>query len=579
MPIKIAPSAGFCMGVKRAVDMVLDLARHKENGNIYTYGPLIHNPQTVEILKRRGIVSIENEEDLKKLPAGSLVVVRAHGISPVERHRLKELGLKIVDATCPRVGHVQAIIKKFALQNYLVVIFGDRAHPEVRGLLGYAGEKGWVINSLEEVQNIPAHSLICVVSQTTQNHEKYASIVSAIKQRFPHATVFDTICDSTEMRQKEVAELAHEMDMTIIVGGKNSANTRHLATLAARAGKPVHHVETADELPFNEIRKVDNVGISAGASTPNWIIERVIEAIAMTHSRRQNMIHLLYRTWRWAVKTDLFSALGAGILTFTACLWGGIAPSVIFFSVASTYVFSMHTINRFIDREASTIIGSFREEMYRRREKTLLWIAFFSLVTSILLSSLLGFLALSILIALLAGGLLYTVKLLPRRWKFRSLRDIPGSKNVVMALAWATVTAVIPFVSADNSPEGPILPIVFISGLVFLRSIISDLQDIQSDKFIGRETIPVLIGSKLTNRLINVVALILLILLVTSHFVGWTSSLSLFLTPVIFYLWICNWLYVRKPQFSGLNKEGLLELSYYLSGLGTVGWMLWNQLR
>ena len=576
MAIRVAPSAGFCMGVKRAVDLVLDLARKKGGEKIFTYGPLIHNPQTVELLKRRGIIAINNEKELENLPKGALIVIRAHGIPPAERNRLKERGLKIVDATCPRVGKVQGIIKKYALRDYLVVIAGDKAHPEVVGLLGYAGNNGLVIERLEDVETIPVDRPICVVSQTTQNHEKYESLVAAIKARFPEAIVFDTICDSTERRQKEVEELARDMDATVIVGGRNSANTRHLATLAARAGKPVYHVETASELPLNQLKRAENIGISAGASTPNWIIERVIEAISSHRPHRRSLAHFFFSLWTWAIKTDVYSSLGAGLLTWMACALEGIELSFFPFLIAATYVFSMHTINRFIDREASTIIGSFREEVYLRRQRLLLFAAVLSLLVSVSFSALLGYPTLILILVLLAGGLLYTIRLFPPRWKFRSFRDIPGSKNMVMATAWALVTAVIPSLAGETSFLRALIAALFVAGLVFLRSIISDLQDIQSDKFIGRETIPVLIGQKYTTYVINIVSLTLLLLLWISYLATWMPALSLFLSPIIFYLWICNRLYVRKPQFSGLIKEGLLETAYYVAGMITFAWMVWS---
>ncbi|MEW6334416.1 MAG: 4-hydroxy-3-methylbut-2-enyl diphosphate reductase, partial [Thermodesulfobacteriota bacterium] len=208
MRVKLAKTAGFCMGVKRAVDMVLDMAREKDHGIIYTYGPLIHNPQTIELLRRRGIVPIGSLDEIENPPAGTAMIVRAHGISPADRKKIREKGLRIVDATCPKVAHVQAIIRRHAARGYAVLIVGDREHPEVNGLLGFAGEGGAVLGSPEEVEKLPELDKVCVVAQTTQNLEEYAEICNLIRKRFPGAVVFDTICDTTEKRQSEIRTLA-----------------------------------------------------------------------------------------------------------------------------------------------------------------------------------------------------------------------------------------------------------------------------------------------------------------------------------------------------------------------------------
>jgi len=579
MAVKVAPSAGFCMGVKRAVDLVLDLTRFKTEEKIYTYGPLIHNPQTVELLKRRGIVSINDYEELEKLPPGSLLVIRAHGISPEERQGLKKRGLKIVDATCPRVGRVQAIIKKHAHQGYLVVIVGNKTHPEIAGLMGHAGGKGIVISNIGELSKIPPGQRLCVVSQTTQNHAEYEKITEEIKKRYPEAVIFDTICDSTHERQREVAQLAQEMDATIIVGGKNSANTRHLATIAAGAGKPTYHVETADEIPWDNIKQAENIGISAGASTPNWIIERVIDEIMERKTLQKGLKGGLFRLWVWAVKTELYAACGAGILSLVASSLQGIKPSLNHFLLSTFFVFSMHTLNRLIDHRDSTIIGSFREGLYQEYKHFLLILSLLSMAAALFLSSTGGLLPLTLTTLLLASGLLYSIPLFPKGRKFRRLKDIPGSKNLATPLAWGLVAALIPALNENAITPATFVAFFFVSGLSFLRFVISDLQDLQSDKFIGKETLPVLLGPRVTLKIVNLVAFVLVVLPVVAFQMAWTSGLALFLILPVFYLWICSYLYDRKRYYAGLTKEGLLETAYYLAGLGQGIWIWWIHIK
>lgn len=275
MKIKLAKTAGFCMGVKRAVDIALSIAGKKGNERIFTYGPLIHNPQTVDFLCERGIEPID---DLQKVPGG-LIIIRAHGISPSERARIGERRMKIIDATCPRVKHVQSIIRNHSLEDYTILIIGDREHPEVEGLLGYSGGKGYVIGSREDLESLPEMDKVCIVAQTTQSKEDYARIAGEVVAKYPGSLVFETICDSTEKRQTEIKELAAEMDAVLIVGGKNSANTKRLAKIAMGSGKPIFHIETASELRGIPLEKYESIGISAGASTPDWIIREIVEEL------------------------------------------------------------------------------------------------------------------------------------------------------------------------------------------------------------------------------------------------------------------------------------------------------------
>jgi (E)-4-hydroxy-3-methyl-but-2-enyl pyrophosphate reductase len=271
MRVKLAKTAGFCMGVKRAVDMVLDMASDRSHDIIYTYGPLIHNPPTIELLRKRGIVPIGSLDGIDQAPPGAAMIIRAHGISPAERKKIREKGFRIVDATCPKVGHVQAIIKKHAARGFTILIVGDREHPEVNGLLGFAGAAGIVLGSPDELESLPELTKVCVVAQTTQNLEEYTDICNRVRQRFSEAVVFDTICDTTEKRQAEIRALASDTDAVFVVGGQNSANTRRLEKLAKLQGKPAFHIETVEELQKIDIEPYRRIGVSAGASTPNWI--------------------------------------------------------------------------------------------------------------------------------------------------------------------------------------------------------------------------------------------------------------------------------------------------------------------
>jgi len=575
MAVKVAKTAGFCMGVKRAVDIVLEIAQKSSNRKIYTYGPLIHNPQTIDLLKKRGVFPIERIEDIE--PSGdTILIIRAHGISPQERKIIRDKGVTIVDATCPKVAHVQSIIKKHAGRDYTTVIVGDREHPEVNGLLGYAGERGVVLSRENEVENLPDTDRICVVAQTTQNMDEYNKIVAGIRKRFPDAVIFNTICDSTERRQTEVKELAQRADAMIIIGGKNSANTRRLADLSQQEGKPTFHIETVKELPDRAMAAYGNIGVSAGASTPNWIINRVVDTLTELQGKRTGRFAPLMKLWTLTVKTELYSAFGAGCLAYTGMLLQNMVPHPTVILAMVLYVFAMHTLNRFIDREPNAIIGSFREETYRSHEKSYIGAALVSLLVSLFLASTLGPGPFLLLLLISVLGILYNTPILPFRRRLRRLKDLPGSKNLSVALAWAAVGAVFPALTPNGHGLSPAMPVafLFIFAIVFIRSSMSDLLDIQSDRLIGRETIPVVIGEKRTRHLLKAIALPTGLLLSFSYLLGWSSSLALVLIACLFYILICFKLYDRRLEFPGVVLEGLLETIYVITGTASFLWHL-----
>ena len=574
MEIKLAKTAGFCMGVRRAVDTVLDVSQHETGKRIYTYGPLIHNPQTIELLKKRGITAIKSIDEISDRN-NALLVIRAHGIAPDERRKIKESGVKIIDATCPKVGYVQAIIKKHTALDYTVIIAGDREHPEVDGLWGYTEGRGIIVSTVEDAEKLPAMEKVCIVAQTTQDSDHYRRIVQKIQKKSPQAVVFNTICSSTERRQEEIIALASEMDALFVVGGKNSANTRRLADLAEKQNTPTFHIETAEEIKNLDLTPYQSIGVSAGASTPNWIIDQIMDNLTERQGRSHQKMGLLLKIWLWMVKTDFYSALGAGCLALTGMLLQKIPVRFSSIAVASFFVYAMHVLNRLISTRESGLIGSFREKSYLRHKKYFRLAAVASLAIALVLSlanSKLSFLLLFIIS--LAGGL-YNMKILPGNRRFQRLRDIPGSKNFFTAVAWGIATAILPAVSENQTfSAGMAVAFVLTFSLVFIRSAMSDIMDIQSDKLLGRETIPVIIGKEKTQVLLKIILMILLIILLISPTAGWTGPLSLFLVLCVLYIWICFRLCDRRSGLSGATIEGLLETSYIIAGFAVWGWFV-----
>ncbi|MEA2015062.1 MAG: 4-hydroxy-3-methylbut-2-enyl diphosphate reductase [Thermodesulfobacteriota bacterium] len=567
MGIRLAKTAGFCMGVKRAVDIVLDIARHKGDKKVYTYGPLIHNPQTVELLKDRGIVPVNSVDQIRD----GIIVIRAHGISPLERKKIRAKGLEIVDATCPRVASVQAIIKKHAALGYSIIIIGDKKHPEVTSLLGYSSGRGIVISEKEDVASLPQHDRICVVAQTTQDSLRYKEIASEIAHKFPWVMVFDTICDSTEKRQIEIKEMSSEMDGIIIVGGKNSANTQRLATISRECGTRTCHIETVEELDGVDLSECKNIGVSAGASTPNWITESVIDCLTHNRIETGQWKHRgLYNLWIFLVKTDISSAIGAGCLSLTSMMLEGISVGLSNILIAALCVYAIQTINRLQSRSFGRSRGGFREESYIKHRTAYMTFAITSLVLASVFS-LAGGLATFALVGFISfSGLLYNVTVGEKR-----LEDVPGSKTIFTALGWAVVTAMVPQISFNLEITCQmIVAFIFVFILVFSKSMLSDTIDIQSDRLIGRETIPVIMGKTPVRNLLRGILILEGVVLVAPASAGYTSPLSLILLVSVFYIWICMKLCDRNTQFSRVALEGLLGMNYLIAGLSAALWFI-----
>ncbi len=275
--ILVAEHAGFCFGVKRAISLA---ERASKNGDIvYTIGPLIHNPQEVQRLSSMGVVVLTSEENLK---SGDTVIIRSHGIPPQKERELVSKGLKVVDATCPYVKAVHEAVVRLVNEGYFVVLVGEKNHPEVIGTLGYlqeGGGEGTVVESGEDLRGILGREKVGIVAQTTQNEQFFKEVVGEIALWAKEVKVINTICNATSERQEDVYKLAPEVDMMVVVGGKSSGNTRRLYEISKSLNPNSYHVETERELQREWFEGVKRVGITAGASTPDWIIQRVYDRI------------------------------------------------------------------------------------------------------------------------------------------------------------------------------------------------------------------------------------------------------------------------------------------------------------
>ena len=276
MKVIKAKTAGFCFGVKRAVDTVYEQVGKCGGKNIYTYGPIIHNEEVVKDMGQKGVTVLRSEEELDALEEG-IVIIRSHGVEKRIYDKLNARGIGIVDATCPFVKKIHNIVSEQSAQGKYIVIIGNPEHPEVQGIRGWAGERVCVIQNSDDAEKFSPdeNEKICVVSQTTFNYNKFKDLVEIISEKSYYVSVLNTICNATKERQTEAESIAETVDAMIVIGDKHSSNTQKLFEICRKACNNTYYIQTLGDLDLNQLGSVETVGITAGASTPNNIIEEV----------------------------------------------------------------------------------------------------------------------------------------------------------------------------------------------------------------------------------------------------------------------------------------------------------------
>ena len=276
MPVKLAKKTGFCFGVKRAVRMAEEALAKKRP--IYSLGSIIHNRQVVERLSRKGLKVIKSIDQVKK----GVLVISSHGLSPRKQSSIAKRGVDIIDTTCPFVLNAQKIAKRLSDGGYTVVIVGDARHPEVKALVDFAARNVFVVKDRAQARllKLGKSDKVSIISQTTQSKGNFLGVVKAISEKKPkELKVFSTICEDAESRQAHARSLSGEVDLMLVVGGKNSANTKRLLDVCAENSKAAYLIEAADEIDGSWFRPGQSIGITSGASTPDWIVERVVNKV------------------------------------------------------------------------------------------------------------------------------------------------------------------------------------------------------------------------------------------------------------------------------------------------------------
>ncbi len=574
MKVIVAKTAGFCWGVKRAMDAVLE-ASNSGQKNVQTLGPIIHNPQALELIGKRGVAVAESPDQVKN----GTVVIRAHGIPIQDLRGLKERQkageIHIVNATCPEVAKVHNKIKKWSPKGYFTVILGSHGHAESVAHRSFAEHGSKIVANLGEAMELSPEELkkVLVVAQTTFTVKDYGEISEYIRARAEDCILENTICEDTWMRQDEAQHLAQTVDYVIVVGGKASSNTKHLAELARTYGKPVQYIETAAELDLTQFKGNETVGVLAGASTPTWLVDEVVDTMEQLGDAPSRFTRFMFA----AFGTPLLMAVGAGLMTLGVHAWMGLGLSWRYPLITASYLLAMYLLTPYLDPMGLGAKGPGRARFLERNRRILMATALLALAIALATAASFGLRPLLVVLGASLLGLMYKVEvpLGGQRW---SLRSIPGSKDVLVAMALGVVAIAVPVWQHGRSiwpwtwDAKALAALGLVTVLVFARTVIYDIRDMQNDQVLGKETLPILLGKpKAKLVLIALLALGLAGSLWFTFAGPFTSLHPLLVSSVLtvgaayplLYLWYYHERFTTgKPRF-----ELSVELSFYLLGL------------
>ena len=547
--VQVAKSAGFCPGVKKAIDKALELEAAGKKP-IYTLGPLIHNKQVTDALALKNITSIDSLSEVKNKNA--TLVIRAHGITPRFRKELEQSGLALCDATCPLVKHAQDIIGKYAAEGYDTVIIGDADHAEVIGLLGYTDGRGYVAANAGEAAGLPSFKKVNIVAQTTQKESVFEQAAQVITEKAETYVISNTICQPTRQRQSETMEFAKNADLAIVVGGKHSANTARLAEVCRELSPKTLLVEDERELAGTDLKMPQNIFITAGASTPGWVIEDVFKAVTAARGKFYYRPQIIAKNaWSFILKSPVYTSAAAMCLTYAAMKLQGLSvnPLLIFLSMA--FVFSLTGLNRVQIKNAPDT-------------NTKLEIIFCLLVGAAGLAAAFtggkDIFALTLFFWLL--GIMYPFSYY---LKIKKLTSLPGAKDTVTALGWAFVCVFVPaYMQSIVFTKEHYLAVFYVTLLVFIRSVLLGIGAAKKDMMVGKESFYKAHGLRATRFTVvliwSMISAALVILFITGWKVQLVSMLLLVNIYTAFVAVYCN----RRQKPGGALEETLIDGQFYI---------------
>ncbi len=573
MKIKLAKTSGFCIGVKNAVLRIIREI-NSTGENIFIYGPLIHNPQTIDMLSARGLTTINGLENIDDKP----IAIRTHGIPLAEKIEIEKKSKRIINLTCPRVIKVQKIIEEHSAGGYFTIITGDEDHAEVTGLKSYAASGVIVISTPEDIKKIPHADKYVLVSQTTFDKFQFENIKNGLNCKMPDIRVFNTICSSTHDRQDEILkEIKNGTDAVVVIGGKDSANTKRLARICADSKIKTFHIETESELEEDSFGDVKNLLVAAGASTPGWIINNVLEKLEIINTANTNILNrLIKKIFIVIVRTNVISAISAFFVSLFAQKYSAVKSGIYPALISALYVFCALNFAGLSDIDVIKKMSPHKFSLLSGNRRILQLLAFLS--GALYLALVFQFSITTIIIAVIAS-----TAVLPRsvKLKINKSRDIKQNfaharplrlsvreyiysfKNITDTLGWVISAAFIPLsiYGGDMLNASPV--IIFIFCLILMRSSILDLITFQGDFILGRKTMPVLIGALKTGRILLVLSFAALISLALLSYLEKEAYILLYGVNIIFYL-IIIFKIIKKEYLVPVRYEALAEINLLL---------------
>lgn len=535
MKIEMAKHSGFCMGVKNAILKIVDELNSSEE-QILVYGPLIHNPQTIEVLKQRGLVTINSLDEI----AGKQIAIRTHGIPVDENRKIRHEASRTINLTCSRVARVQSIIKKYSSSGYYTIIIGDKEHAEVIGLKSYASAGVTVVSEAKDINDIPHGRKYIVVSQTTHERNEFEAIVNVIINMYKDVLIIDTICDSTRLRQDDVKDgILKGIDTLVVVGGKNSANTTRLAKIGVDNGIHTVHIETDDELNNEDFYNSKYVLVTAGASTPGWIINNVLEKLYyIKYSQSNFLIKSLKLTFEFLVRSNIVSALASAIMVFIAQKYAEIKTEYNYGLISFLYIFIMYSVNNYLDKDFLAKSNSYKYKIYKKYGRYFLLSSIIFMMLSIFICyKTKPILSLLILFPYFLGVIYSTslVKKMVRCLGYVLIEKIYNTK-VVTGLGWLVVILLLPYFY-HGVPFLKYLSLgMYFFTFIFLRQMVIDMVAFQGDLILGRETLPTWLGIKRSSLIAYIMTILGSLNLFAVIIYYDMLKFSPLLIPLVFYM-------------------------------------------
>ena len=562
MKIEMAKHSGFCMGVRKAVLRIVNELNSSDD-KIYMHGSLIHNPQTIEVLKNRGLITDDPLNDLN----GKLVAIRTHGIPIDENIRVKKNAHRTINLTCSRVARVQSIIKKYSNDDYYTIIIGDKEHAEVISLKSYARFGVHVVSSEDDISKIKKAAKYIIVSQTTYERNHFNKLTGIILKKYNNVKVIDTICDSTRLRQEDVVNaIKNGIDTLVVVGGKNSANTRSLAKIGLDNNIKTFHIETDIELKKEDFKDREYILVTAGASTPGWIINNVLEKLYIFKNESRNIIiKTINHYLQILIRSNIISSIAALFMVFIAQAYAGLSIDVKIGIIAALFIFVMYSVNNFFDRRFLIKSNSYKYKIYDQYGTLLIIASCIAFALSIYLAMQVSqYLTLLLLIPYMFGIIYSTglTKNIVKKIGLDLFKKIYNTK-IVTEFGWLVAVIVLPYFGY-NVPWGIYLSAaIYFFLFIFTRHLTMDFAAFQGDLILGRDTLPTWLGIKnVTVLAYALMAAGSLFFIIVSITIGKPVFLLLLLN-IIYYAVLLN--KIRKKDYLiSLRYEYIIDFNYII---------------